>query len=420
MNETTPAAPKPAGAADPPGLMAPLKVPEFRSLYAALSVAMLAGWMNSVACSWQMTLLDNAAIMQGLVQGSYTLPGLFFALPGGVLADKVDRKRYLLTLNVFLAVVGLSLTILAWTGWITPVLLLLHTLAMGTVFALQGPAMMAVIQDIVRRELMPQALTLNSIALNAGRAVGPAVAGAVIGAFNVATALMFNVVAYSAMAIQFLRMRRPELRSHLREGFVEALWNGLRFAATERRFRGILIRFFLILSCMSALMSLMPLVAKNALGGGPTTFGTLITWVGVGSVLSAFSRGRVSSRISPEIHVIAGAVVATGAYIGLSMAQDLLHASAMTFLFGLAWTNSSITFQVAAQMILPASMRGRGVSLFLMTFSTGMLFAGLLWGAIVDVIGIHPSLLYAGIGTLVFAVLTWPLKLSSPPDQAQA
>lgn len=407
----------PAPAAESQGLLAPLKGQEFRRLYFGLSIAMLAGWMNSVACSWQMTLLDGSAFMQGLVQGSFVLPGLFFALPGGVLADKVDRKRYLLGLNAVLTVVGVSLTVLSWTGWINPLLLLAHTLAMGTVFSLQGPVLMAVIQDIVRRDLLPQALTLNSIALNVGRALGPAIAGAIIGAFNVASALVFNIVAYTVMSYQFLRMRRPELRAHIREGFVEALWNGLRFAATERRFRGILLRFFLFLSCMSTLLSVMPVVAKTALGGGPTVFGTLITWVGVGSVLSAFSRGKVSSRISPDMHVLASAVVGAGAYIGLSFTSDLVWASAMTFLFGVAWTNSTITFQVSAQMILPASMRGRGISLFMMTFSSGMLAAGLTWGAIADVIGIRSALLYTGIGTLVLTVVTWPMKLSGPVQE---
>jgi MFS family permease len=396
------------------GLTAPLRIREFRQLYIVLSGAMLAGWMNSVACSWQMTLLDDSAVMQGLVQGSYMLPGLFFALPGGVLADKVDRRRYLITLNAILAAVGLSLTVLCGFGWITPPILLLHTLAMGTVFALQGPAMMAVVQDMVRRELLPQALTLNSIALNVGRAVGPAIAGAIIGAVNVAAALVANVAAYSLMAIHFARMRRPDLKVRMREGFVEALWNGLRFAATERRFRGILIRFFLFLLCMSALMSLMPLVAKSALSGGPGTFGTLIAWMGVGSVISAFSRGKLSSRISPDMHVLISAAVGTAAYLGLASTRDIFMASGMVFLFGVAWTNSTITFQVAAQVILPSSMRGRGISLFLMTFSTGMLFAGLIWGSIADVVGLREAIAASGIGIMVVTVATWPLKLDLP------
>ncbi|MBM3513886.1 MAG: MFS transporter [Alphaproteobacteria bacterium] len=413
---TAPANPGPTTPEHPPGLGAPLKIPEFRRFYTVLSVAMLAGWINSVACSWQMTLLNDAAVMQGLVQASYTLPGLFFALPGGVLADKVDRTRYLLTLNTLLAGVGISLTALAATGLITPTLLLLHTLIMGTVFSLQSPAMMAVVQDLVKRDLLAQALTLNSIALNVGRAVGPAIAGAIIGAFNVAVALVANVVAYGLMALYFLRLPRPELKVRLREGFIEALWNGLKFAASERRFRGILVRFFLFLSCMSALMALMPLVAKTSLGGGPGTFGTLITWVGIGSVLSAFSRGRLSGRITPDIHVYLSAVIGTIAYLGIAATSDIRIASAMAFLFGVAWTNSTITFQVAAQIILPASMQGRGISLFMMTFSSGMMSGGLLWGGIADVIGLRDAITAAGIGILALTLATWRMRLATASD----
>jgi MFS family permease len=394
------------------GLSAPLKIREFRNLYAVLSLAMLAGWVNSVACSWQMTLLDDSAVMQGVIQASYTLPGLFFALPGGVLADQVDRRRYLIALNTVLALIGLSLTVLTASAWITPALLVMHTLGMGIVFALQGPAMMAVVQDLVRRDLLPQALTLNSIALNVGRAVGPAIAGAIIGAAGVAAALIANAFANALMAIQFLRMRRPDMKPRPRERFVEALWSGLRFAATERRFRGILVRFFLVLSCMSALMALMPLMAKSALGGGPGTFGTLITWVGVGSVLSAFSRGRVSGRISPDVHVLASAALGSGAYLGMAASQDLVMASAMAFLFGVAWTNDTITFQVAAQIILPASMQGRGISLFMMTFSSGMMFGGLLWGSIADAVGLRTAIAAAGTGIALLTLLTVPLRLA--------
>ncbi|MDX2224685.1 MAG: MFS transporter [Rhodospirillaceae bacterium] len=397
-------------------LWEPLKIDAFRTLYIALSIAMLAGWMNSVACSWLMTTLDGSALMLGLVQGSYTLPGLFFALAGGVLADRVDRRRFLMSMCLVLTLIGLDLSLLTALGWIGPWGLLAHTLAMGIVFALQGPAMMAVIQDMVRRDLLPQALTLNSISLNVGRAVGPALAGGLIGALGVAAALVCNAASSAMMAVMFARTPRPHMRQAPREKFIEALWNGLRFAVTERRFRGILLRFMLFLSCASSLLALMPLVAKETLGGGPGVFGTLITWVGVGSVVGAMSRGRASSRLSPNAHALISAAIGAAAFGGMAFARDLVEASAASFFYGLAWTNATITFQVAAQMSVPAAMRGRGISLFMMTFGTGMMLGGVIWGIVADVYSIKVAMLGAGIGTALFSVATWTLTLNLPPS----
>jgi MFS family permease len=397
-----------------------LKLAEFRKLYAALFITMVGGWMNGIGCSWLMTSLDGSALMLGLVQASFTLPGIVLSLPAGVIADKTDRRRFILILAVVMMAISVSLASLSLAGWIGPWSLLAHTLAMGSIFALQSPAMMSIIQDIVRRDLLPQALTLNSISLNVGRSIGPAIAGALIGAFGAAVAFFVNALGYAALSSVFLGKRRSDLRPYARESFMEALWNGLRFAITERRFRGILLRLFLFLSCASALMALMPLVAKQMLGGGPGTFGTLVTWVGVGSVIAAFGRGRLMAHVSPDLHVHLSVAVAALAYVGLVFADTLAEASVGAFFYGVAWTNGTITFQVATQMNLPPSMRGRGASLFIMTFGAGMMIGGLIWGAVADGFGMSTALIGAGAGTALFNLLTvrCTLKYSdaAPPE----
>lgn len=397
----------------PASLWAPLQNHNFRLLYSALFITNVGGWMNGIGCSWLMTSLDGSAFMLGLVQASFMLPGILFSLPGGVLADKLDRRRYIIILSTITGLVSLDLSLLTWMGWIGPWSLLAHTLAMGTVFALQGPALLSVIQDMVKRDLLAQALTLNSIALNVGRSVGPMIAGALISSFGAASAFLVNAFGYTALGGFFWRQPKSEMRQQNRETFSEALWNGLRFAVTERRFRGMLIRLTLFLSCASSLLSLMPLVAKVQLDGGPGTFGTLVTWVGIGSVVAAFGRGRLTSRVTPDIHVHLSVIGATLSYIGMAFTDDLYVACALTFLYGLAWTNASITFQVATQLSLPSTMRGRGVSLFMMTFGLGMMIGGLFWGLVSDLSGLKFSLIGAGIGTMVFNVLTWRLTLNA-------
>jgi MFS family permease len=400
--------------ATPAALWAPLRIVDFRKLYTALFVTMVGGWMNGIGCAWLMTSLDGSALMLGLVQTSFSLPGVILSLPAGVLADKTDRRRFILILSLVMMAVSISLASLAALGWIGPWSLLAHTLAMGSIFALQGPAMLSVMQDMVRRDLLPQALTLNSISMNVGRSIGPVIAGALISSFGAAAAFLINSVGYAALASVFVKKRKTEMRQHARETFMTALWNGLRFAINERRFRGMLIRMILFLICASSLLALMPLVAKDILRGGPGTFGTLVTWVGIGSVLSAFGRGRLGSKVTAEMHVQGSVLIAALAYVGFSYAQTLTHASIAAFFYGLAWTNATITYQVATQLTLPTSMRGRGASLFIMTFGAGMMLGGLIWGAAADVWGIRVALLGAGIGTFVLNLLTSRLSLQHP------
>jgi MFS family permease len=406
----------PPDAPSPPlaPLWAPLKIPEFRLLYSALFVVMVGGWMNGIGCSWLMTELDGSAVMLGLVQASFTLPGVILSLPAGVLADTIERRRFIFVMSVVMMAVSVSLAALAALNWVGPWLLLAHTLAMGSIFALQGPAMLSVIQDIVRRDLLPQALTLNSISLNVGRSVGPVIAGVLISSFGAAAAFFLNSVGYAALGAVFARKHKGEMRQPSRDTFMQSLWNGLRFAATERRFRGMLIRLLLFLSCASALLALMPLVAKDMLGGGPGTFGTLVTWVGIGSVIAAFGRGRLTSKITPDMHIHLSVVVAAAAYVGLSQASTFEQASAAAFFYGLAWTDATVTYQVATQLSLPASMRGRGASLFIMTFGAGMMIGGLIWGGVADLAGMQPALIGAGVGTLILNVLTAGLSLRYP------
>jgi MFS family permease len=399
-------------------LWAPLQIRDFRLLYIALFATNVGGWMNGIGCAWLMTSLDNRALMLGLVQASFMLPSIFLSLPGGVLADKVDRRRYIITLSCVICIVALDLSFLTWMGWIGPWTLLAHTLVIGSVFALQGPAIMAVIQDLVKRELLPQALTLNSIALNVGRSLGPMFAGAMISLVGSASVFLVNTIGYGGLGTFFLRQPSPKLYQPSRESFTEALWNGVRFAITERGFRGMLIRLTLVSSCMSALLSLMPLVAKEQLGGGPSTFGTLVTWVGIGSVFVAFGRSRLSGKVTPNMHVHLSVIGAALAYIGLAYVHDLTLAAVCTFIYGIAWTNVSITFQVGTQMRLPSNMRGRGISLFIMTFSLGILLGGVVWGVVADIIGIKITLIACGIGIILSNLMTFRLSMNAPPTQS--
>jgi MFS family permease len=353
--------------------------------------------------------------MLGLVQASFMLPGVLLSLPGGVLADKVDRRLFVAGLTWLLVLLLTSVALLTGLGWMTPAILVGHTFIIGSVFALMSPALQSIIQDMVRRDHLMQAVTLNSIALNVGRAVGPAIAGGIIAAFGVAWCFVFNIGGYTILGIVVARWRPAQIRQVIRESFSKAFAGAIRYGTRERRFRGTMARFLVYLSCGSALLSLMPLVAKAQLGGGPEIFGALLTWTGIGSILSAVLRDRVARIVSADGHARISAVAAGAATLLMAFATTLPVASAAALLYGVGWTNGAITYQVAAQMSSPAPMRGRAVSLFLMVFSFGIMIAGLFWGLIVDLVSMKSVLIATGALGLCLDFLCGRWRISNPP-----
>ena len=180
----------------PASLFAPLRTPVFGPFYASILLTMLGIWMVNVGCGWSLSVMNHAGYKLGLLQTCLLAPGVLLSLPAGVLADKLSRRHIALFAAICMVAACADLTLMAVLHRLDAWVLLLHALAIGTATALMGPVLQAIIQDMVGRELLPQAVTLYSIALNGGRATGPALAGIVISALGVAWTFGGNALAY--------------------------------------------------------------------------------------------------------------------------------------------------------------------------------------------------------------------------------
>jgi MFS family permease len=172
----------PAAAPHPASLSAwaPLKLPVFRMLWGTWLVANICMWMNDVAAAWMMTSMTTSPIWVALVQSASTLPVFLLGLPSGALADILDRRRYFVMTQFWVAGVATLLCITVISGVMTPPLLLALTFANGIGLAMRWPVFAAIVPELVPRPQLPSALALNGIAMNASRIVGPLVAGALI------------------------------------------------------------------------------------------------------------------------------------------------------------------------------------------------------------------------------------------------
>jgi MFS family permease len=164
------------------GILAPLRLPLFRAVWAANLVGAIGWLVQGVGAAWLMTTLAGTPDMVALVQTATQAPILLFALFAGALADLWDRRWVLLLAQIWVAVAAFGLTGASALGLLTPSALLLFTFLIGTGAALNGPAWQAVVRELVPRGDLAAAVTLNAIGFNLARAVGPAVGGAVVAA----------------------------------------------------------------------------------------------------------------------------------------------------------------------------------------------------------------------------------------------
>jgi predicted MFS family arabinose efflux permease len=272
---------------------------------------------------------------------------------------------------------------------------------MGVVTALMGPLVMAIVQDMVSPQHLPRAVTLYSIALNGGRAVGPAAAGFLIAKAGVAAAFASNALAYAAFAVTLWLWRAPQQVRAVERGVVQALLGGLRHAAHDETFRTLLTRLLLFLVSASGLLAITPLVAHARIDASPQAFGAMTAGIGLGALAGAFGRGFIAARWPALVRVEACSILVALAYFGLAVCHGLPAAFACVVIFGIGWTNAAISFQSLAQLSLPPELRGRGIAIYLTIFALGTLLGGLAAGFVVDRLGVGVSLALAGACAVV-------------------
>ena len=269
----------------------PFRHAAFTVIWITTLVSNVGSWMYSSASAWLMTNLDADPLMVSLVQVAATLPMFLFALPAGALADIVDKRRYLIGAETFIAIVSILFAALIWLRLINPWTLLLFTFLIEAGSAATSPAWQSVVPQLVPKPELPAAIAMNSVGINVSRALGPALGGILTAAFGIAAPFWVNGVSNLGVIGALGRWRSAGRRdSHLpAERFASALRTGVRHSRNNRHLRATLARaigFCLFASCYWALL---PLVARQQVGGGATFYGILLGAIGA-SAASAWWR----------------------------------------------------------------------------------------------------------------------------------
>jgi MFS family permease len=360
-----------------------------------------------------MTALSSSENMIALVQASTALPIMLFSLISGALADSFDRRRIMLSAQFLMLAASILLTVFAWSGWLTPWLLLFFTFLIGCGTALNNPSWQASVGELVPREDLPAAVTLNSVGFNLTRSVGPAIGGAIVAAAGAAAAFLVNALSYFALIYALYKWRPETYASQLpREQLPAAISSGMRYVAMSPNIGKVLLRGFLFGLSASAILALLPVVARDLVSGGPLTYGFMLGAFGAGAIGGALVSARLREVLSSEWIVRVSFLGFALSAAVTAISTSALLTSLILTISGACWVLALSLFNTIVQLSTPRWVVGRALSLYQTLTFGGIAVGSWLWGVAAESYGLSNALLYSCI-LMLFGVVVG-LKFTMP------
>ncbi|MBA9083013.1 MFS family permease [Bartonella chomelii] len=359
----------------------------FRNLWSANLIFNLGVVIQAVGASWLMTLISSSHFMVGLVQGATVLPLVVFSLMAGALADNFNRRQIMLFAQIVMIIVSINLTVLSYLGLITPWLLLCFTFLIGCGLAFHNPAWQATMGDIVSRENIPAAVTLNSIGFNLMRSIGPAIGGVVIAALGGTAAFLLNAMSYIPLT-SALFLWKPNYKTNTlplpREKFLGAIADGLRYVVMSPNLLNVMARAFLFGIGTISVSALLPIVACDILGGGALLYGTLLGCFGIGAITAGFVNSYIRHCFSSETIVATSFIGFSFVCFVLAMSRSIVVSHLVLFPAGLFWVLALSLFNTSVQLSTPRWVVARALALYQTASYGGMAVGSVIWGVFAD------------------------------------
>lgn len=392
----------------------PLRHTRYRMLWIANALSNTGTWMQAMAAAWLMTSLTTSPLMTASIQTATNLPIFLFALIAGTLADMVDRPKFLLIVNIHMALSALALSLLVFFGVMTPWLLLALTFALGTGAAFMWPAWQASMSGLVDHSEIPAAATLNGLSYNLASVIGPALGGLLFKLTGAAALFGLNAISFLGLIIVYERWRRsPHEITTTNQKFREAFITGFKAVVNAPAFHAILINTGIILFATSAFMSLLPLVVRDLLHLDSSVYGMLMGCLGVGAVAGAFLLPTLRARFTTQQLLAIAAIIFGVLLSALAKVTDVNFLMIMISVSGLAWVTIVSSLNAAAQSSFPLILRARVLSIYMIVMSGGLAFGSYTWGLLASIYSIQSSLLIAALVLILSPLLAlrWPVQI---------
>ncbi|MFP5442448.1 MAG: MFS transporter, partial [Betaproteobacteria bacterium] len=259
--------------------------------------------------------------------------------------------------------------------------------------ALRWPVFAAIVPELVPRSKLPAARALNGMSMNTSRIVGPLLAGGIIAALGSAWVFLLNAVLSVVAAVVIMRWRREHTPDPLgRERLTGAMRVGLQYVAQSYHLKSVMARVAIFFFHSTALMALLPLVAKGLEGGGAGTFTLLLASMGAGAITAAMFLPRLRQAMARDVLVIRGTALQAAATGVMAVAPNVYVAVPAMFVAGMAWITTANSLSVSAQLALPNWVRARGMSIYQMSIMGSTALGAAVWGQVATVTDVHVSL----------------------------
>lgn len=392
--------------------LAPFRSRTFTKIWAASLVSNFGSLIQAVGASWLMTSLAPTADYVALVQASTTLPIMLLALPCGAIADIWDRRVIMLIAQAMMLVVSIVLAVTAYVGHLTPWTLLTLTFLIGCGTALYGPAWQSSVGEQVPREDIPAAVALNTMSYNLARTAGPAVGGVIVAAAGAPVAFVVNAFTYVSLLVTLATWKRPKPKSHLPpETMLMAMSAGLRYSRLSPAIRAVLLRGFMLGVSGSSIWALMPLIARDLLGGGAFMYGLLFGTFGVGAVIGALGSQAARIKLGNEKLVRLTTLGFAFTAIAAAFSTWLPFTMAAFIVGGASWVLMLSTFNITVQLSSPRWVTGRSLAIYQMVVFGGMAIGSWIWGEVAESVSLVVALAASGVLLALAVFLGIPARL---------
>ena len=422
MSENLPAPEEPKLAQ--PSAWAPLREPTFRMLWLVWLTSNVCMWMNDVAAAWLMTSLTTSPTLIALVQTASALPVFLLGLPSGALADIVDRRRYFMVTQLWVATNAAVLYAASVLGGLNAQVLLILVFSNGIGLAMRWPVYAAIVPELVPRNQLGAALALNAVAVNTSRVVGPLVAGAIIASAGSQYVFALNFAVSVAAAVVVSRWKRERKPSVLPgERFLGAMRLGVQYVRESARMRDALVHISVFFVHATALLALMPLVAQRLGqadgegGGGAGTYTVLLSCIGGGAILAATQLQRARVQWNRDQLTLRGMILQALSTAVVAFAPNLWIAAPALLIAGMAWIVVANSVTIAAQLALPDWVRARGMSIYQMAIMGGTALGAFIWGKLADLTSVPVSLAACAVTLLIAIAATRNYKLEGAAEE---
>jgi len=377
----------------------------FRLFFIGQGISLVGTWMQNVGEGWLMLTLTNSPFYVGLTAALSSVGVLLFSLYAGVIADRVDKRRFIILMQLAFMIEAFTVSILIWTNAIAVWQVLVLATTLGIASAFDIPMRQAFVVEMVGKDDLMNAIALNSSLFNAARVIGPAIAGLLIGTVGIAWCYFLNGLSYIAVITGLLMMRLPY---DPRPPKTTSAWTGFRevlvYLRNDQRLRVLMILTAMLSVFGFPYIAMMPVFARDVLNRGATGYGALTSSIGIGAVVGALGIALASARIRARGRLMLIGGTAFGILLILFSASRVLALSMVLLaLAGCAMIVNNAITNTLIQTTAPDHLRGRVMGFYSFVFVGMAPFGAFLFGVVAEHVGV-PVTIAAGGAIVILAV----------------